>query len=78
MEISHQHQYDPHFTTCSYDNIAKFYFTDVCRTGDLFGNNNNNNDFVNVLLAGSFDEEINSAIFGGRLIALMEAPDPLQ
>jgi len=27
-------------------------------------------DFVNLMLAGSFDKEVNSIIFGGRLIAL--------
>ena len=27
-------------------------------------------DFVNLMLAGTFDKEVNSIIFGGRLIAL--------
>ena len=33
-------------------------------------NNNNLADFVNLMLAGTFDKEVNSIIFGGRLIAL--------
>jgi len=35
-------------------------------------------DFVNLILGGAFDKEVNSVIFGGRLIALskkMEASD---